>query len=110
VLKVDTNRKYFCMFKALKPQELTILIFFQLHLSFLLNVHHSFWKLERILMLMIKMAKGFELMKISFITNLNTFGSKFKPTFDPKNYGFWKCGFNKCYSYLCNRRHECINL
>jgi hypothetical protein len=37
---------------------------------------------------MIKMANGFELMKIIFITNLNTFGSKFKLAFDPKNYGF----------------------
>jgi hypothetical protein len=32
--------------------------------------------LERILTLIIKRAKGLELMKTIFITNLNTFGSK----------------------------------
>jgi hypothetical protein len=32
--------------------------------------------LERILTLIVRRAKGFELMKIVFITNLNTFGSK----------------------------------
>jgi hypothetical protein len=32
--------------------------------------------LERILTLMIRRAKGLELMKIIFITNFNTFGSK----------------------------------
>jgi hypothetical protein len=32
--------------------------------------------LEKILTLMIKKAKGFELMKIDFITDLNAFGSK----------------------------------
>jgi hypothetical protein len=32
--------------------------------------------LERILPLMIRRAKGLELMKIVFITHLNTFGSK----------------------------------
>jgi hypothetical protein len=34
---------------------------------------------------MIRKAKGFGLMKIVFITYLNTFGSN---VFDPKNYGF----------------------
>jgi len=43
---------------------------------FLPNVHHSFLKLKRILTFMIKKAQGLELMKIVFITNLNTFGSK----------------------------------
>jgi hypothetical protein len=33
-------------------------------------------KLEKILTLMIRRAKGLELMKIIFITNLSTFGSK----------------------------------
>ncbi len=40
------------------------------------NVHHSFLKLERILTLMIRREKRFELMKMIFITDLNTFGSK----------------------------------
>jgi len=39
-------------------------------------VHHSIFKLKRILTLMIRKAKGLELMKIIFITHLNTFGSK----------------------------------
>jgi hypothetical protein len=39
-------------------------------------VHHSFKKLERILTLMIRRAKQFELMRIGFITNLNTFDLK----------------------------------
>ncbi len=45
-------------------------------LFFLPNEHHSFWKLENILTLMIRRAKRFELMKMVFITNLNTFDSK----------------------------------
>ncbi len=63
------------MFNALKPQEWTIFIFFK-HLFFLSNVHHYFWKLERILTLMIRKEKGLELMKIIFIIHLNTLGSK----------------------------------
>jgi len=43
---------------------------------FLPNVHHFFWKLERILTLIIRREKGLEVMKIIFITNLSTFGSK----------------------------------
>jgi hypothetical protein len=39
-------------------------------------VLNSFWKLERILILMIRREKGLELMKIIFITHLNTFSSK----------------------------------
>jgi hypothetical protein len=35
---------------------------------FLLNVHHYVWKLERTLTLIIRNAKGLELMKIVFIT------------------------------------------
>ncbi len=51
------------------------LCFFQMFF-FLPNVHHSFLKLESSLTLMIKREKGLELMKIVFITHLNTFGSK----------------------------------
>ncbi len=50
---------------------------------FFLNVFFSyqmciipFWKLERNLTLMIRRAKGLELMKIIFMTHLNTFASK----------------------------------
>jgi hypothetical protein len=41
--------------------------------------------MERILTLMVRKAKGLELMIIFFITHLNTFGSS---AFDPKNYEF----------------------
>jgi hypothetical protein len=52
---------------------------------------------------MIKRAKGLE----------NYFYNQFehiwfKNVFDPKNYGFWKCGNNKNYSYLCDKGHEHI--
>jgi hypothetical protein len=38
-------------------------------------VHHSFSKLERILTLMIRRAKGLELINFIFTTDLSTFGS-----------------------------------
>ncbi len=90
--KFDTNRKCFCMFKTLKPQECIIFIFFK-PLFFLTNVHHCFCKLERILTLMTRRAKGFELMKIIFIINLITFGSNVFLTLkimDFENVGFIK--------------------
>jgi hypothetical protein len=62
------------MFKPLKPWKWTILIFFK-HFFSLPNVHDSFWKLERILTLIIKKENGLELMKIVYITHLNTFRS-----------------------------------
>ncbi len=42
--------------------------------SFLSNVYHSLLKLRKFLRLMIKRSKGLELIKIFFITSLNTFG------------------------------------
>jgi hypothetical protein len=39
-------------------------------------VHYSFSKLERILTLMIRRAKGLEFMNYFFMTLLSTFGSK----------------------------------
>jgi len=84
--------------------EWTIFIFLK-HLFFLPNVHLSFWKLERILPLMIRRAKGLQFMKIVFVTNLTHLVQK---CFWPWTYGFWKCGLNKSSSYLCDRRHECI--
>ncbi len=65
----------FYMFKAFKLQQWTIIVFFK-RLFFLPNMHHFFSKLERILTLMIRRAKGFKLRKIVSITNLNTFGLK----------------------------------
>ncbi len=73
--KLNTNQKCFCMFKTFKPWEWTSLYFFK-HPFFIPNVHRSFWKLEMILTLMIRRVKGLELMKIVFITHLNTFGLK----------------------------------
>jgi hypothetical protein len=43
---------------------------------FIPNVHHSFFKLKKILILMIRRAKGLELMNFFFITHLSTFDSK----------------------------------
>ncbi len=63
------------MFETLKPRKCTILVFFKCH--FLIqNVHHSLQKLEMILTLMIRRVKKLELMKIVFIINFSTFGSK----------------------------------
>ncbi len=70
----DTNKTCFCMFKALKPREWTF-FFFQTSI-FSTKCAPFFKKLERILTLMIRRAKGLELMKMIFITNSNTLGSK----------------------------------
>jgi hypothetical protein len=50
---------------------------------------------------MIRRAKGLKLMKIIFITHLNTFGSKVLLTL--KIMDLKKCGFNKSCSYICDR-------
>jgi hypothetical protein len=55
---------------------------------------------------MIKRAKGFELMKSIFITNLNTFGSNMFLTL--KMMDFENVTLIKKYSYLCDKGHECI--
>ncbi len=48
-----------------------------LQMSFFLpNVHCSFKKMERVLTLMIRREKGFEVMIFFLITHLNMFGSK----------------------------------
>jgi hypothetical protein len=73
------------MLKALKLRKWTVLVFFK-HPFFLPNVHDSFLNLERILTLMIRRAKGLELMKIVSITNLNTFGSKMLLTLKIMNF------------------------
>ncbi len=58
------------MFKPFKHQEWIVLIFFQM--SFFLT---KCAQLDKILTLMIIKAKGLEVMKIVYITNLSTFGS-----------------------------------
>ncbi len=68
------------MFKALKPQEWTILIFFQMFFfptkcaPFLLKIEEDF-NIDD------KRAKKFELMKVVYITNFNTFGSNMQKLF-----------------------------
>ncbi len=62
------------MFKTFKLRKWIILIFF-IHL-FSTKYASFFLKLQRILTLMIKRAKGFELMKMVCISNWSTFGSK----------------------------------
>jgi hypothetical protein len=74
-LKAWHKSKKNYMFKAFKPWKWTIFIFSNILFS-LPNVHHSFWKLKTILTLMIRRAKGLELMKIIFIINLSTFAQK----------------------------------
>ncbi len=104
--KFDTNQKCFCMFKTLKPQKWTFLFYFS-------NIHFFYQmctilknKLEKILTLMIRRAKGLELMKIIFITNLSTFGSKMFLTL--KIMDFENVLLTKKNLCLCDRRHECI--
>jgi len=85
MLKLDTNQKCFCIFKTLKHWKWIVPVFFKCPF-FLPNGHHSFWKLKRILTLMIRMAKWFELMKIVLVTNLSTFGSKVLLTLKNMNF------------------------
>jgi hypothetical protein len=64
------------------------------------NVHHSFWKLERILTLMIRKAKVFEVMNLFFVTHLNTFGSQVFLTL--KIMDFENVALTKVGSYICD--------
>jgi hypothetical protein len=91
------------MFKALKARKWIIFIFFK-HPFFLPNVHHSFWKLEKILTLMIIRAKGLKLMKIVYITNLSTFRSNKLLTL--KIMDLENVTLTKSCSYLCDRGHD----
>jgi len=74
----------FCMFKVWHKSKMFLHVqntqtsrmdFFFSNVIFLPNVHHSFWKLKRILTLTIRREKWFEPM-IFFITHLSKFGSK----------------------------------
>ncbi len=75
MLKAWHKLKMFLHVQSTQTLKMDNSCFFQTFL-FLPNIYHSFWKLERILTLMIKRAKGLELMKIVLITHLNTFGPK----------------------------------
>jgi hypothetical protein len=99
--KFDANKKCFCMFKTSKYVECTT-FFFQ---TFLSNVHHSFLKLKRILTLMIK---GTKINKIDEFFLQHIWIQWFKSHFGFKNYEFWACDFNKNYSFVCDKRYECI--
>jgi hypothetical protein len=67
--KFDTNQKYFCMSKTLKPQEWIVLVFFK-H-PFFTKCAPFLLKIGEDLTLMIRKAKGVKLM-IFFITHLST--------------------------------------
>ncbi len=76
VLKAWHKSKMFLHVQNTQTLRVGLFLVFFKHPFFLPNVHHSFWKLERILTLMIRREKGFELIKNVFITHLSTFGSK----------------------------------
>ncbi len=94
-----TQKKGFFMFLAFKLQEWAFLKFFK-RLSFYTKCAPF------LLTLVIKGAKGFELMKIVFIINLSTFGSNVLLML--KIMDFENVALNKSYSYLCDRGRECI--
>jgi hypothetical protein len=62
----------------------------------------------RILILLIRNAKGFELMNLFFITNLSTFGSNMFLTLKIMN--FENVALTKSCSYLCDRGHQLHNI
>ncbi len=104
IFKAWHKSKMFLHVQSIQTLRVDNPCFFQMSV-FLPNVHHSFWKLERILTLIIRRAKGFEL--INFFIYNPFEHIRFKSVW-PWNYGFWKCSFNKSCSYICDRRHECI--
>ncbi len=69
-------------------------------------MHHFFKKLESILAFMIRKAKKFELIKIIFITRLNTFGSKM--FLNLKLMDFENVALTKVVHIYVIKRHECI--
>jgi hypothetical protein len=93
------------MFKALKLQEWTIIVFFQT--SFFSNKCAPFFlKIGKDFSIDDKRAKGLELMKIIFITHLSTFGSKMLLTL--KILDFENVALTKVVHIFCDRGHECI--
>jgi hypothetical protein len=87
------------MFLAFKPQKWAFLKFFKRHF---LNTKCA----PFLLTLVIRRAKQFELMKIVFVTNFNTFGSNVLLML--KIMDFKNVTLNKSCSYLCDRGCECI--
>jgi hypothetical protein len=61
--------------------------------------------LKRILTLMIK---GTKINKIDDFFLQHIWIQWFKSHFGFKNYEFWACDFNKNYSFVCDKRYECI--
>jgi hypothetical protein len=94
--KFDVNQKSFCVFKAFKPRINNC--FFSIIFFSLWNVHLSFSKLEKILTWMIKQTKGIEIAEIHFYNICECIW--FKHDFCRENYGFWRCDFNKSYSFF----------
>jgi hypothetical protein len=68
--KLDTNKLKKLHVQSTQTLKMNNPCFLKKMFFFLPNVHHSFWKLERILTLKIKREKGFELINTIFITHL----------------------------------------
>ncbi len=105
MLKVWHKSKMFLHVQSTQTSKMDNPHFFQMYF-FLPTVHHFFWKLERILTLMIRKEKGLELMNFFFINHSNTFGSKVFLTL--KIMDFENVPLTKIVHYLCDQRHECI--
>jgi hypothetical protein len=97
--KLMMFQKSFCMFKTTMNNH-----FFQMSF-FISNVHHSFSKLKRILILMIIKAKHLKFIKF-FWKHIWTY--LFQICFWPWKLWIWKFVFNKSYSFLCYLEHGCI--
>jgi hypothetical protein len=70
------------------------------------NVHHFFSNLKRTLIWWLKEKKGIEIGEIEFYNIYWT--PLVQIAFDSKNHKNWKSIFNKSYSFLYDKEHECI--
>jgi hypothetical protein len=68
--------------------------FFLKQLFSLYNVHHSFSRLKRIWMVMIKRTKIIEIGDLHFYNSIQHFW--FKHVFNHRNHKFWRCVYRKC--------------
>jgi hypothetical protein len=82
-------QKSFYMFKTLKIFLWTILFYFFTQFFFILNVHHSFLKINIILLLMIKTKKWVEFFEIQFYNTFWCFWFKHVFGFETMDPIFW---------------------
>jgi len=99
--KLKMFQESFCMFKTIVNNDFFFKCFFSLS-----NVHHSFSKLEMILILIIIKEKSFEIGKIHFKTHLNMVVSNV--FFTLKIMIFEIVSLTKCYLFLCYLKCGCI--